>query len=185
MRPLLLLKLGEEQGDLIGHPLHLLTLCDSRVCSPLSLSLGGPGAWELGRGVSAGHSRVCLVGSWALCANTQGTTAVAATVQVVQAGELDAERLTEGSRKGQDKGPFVSMETAPQGEGLKKEKAPTSPPSEPGKWHPSWLGSPLPLPPLPGVLHGNPPSKREVQSCIWCWGAREPRGNKTGPAALP
>lgn len=80
-------------------------------------------------------------------------------VQVVQAGELDAERFTEGSRKGQDKGPFVSMETAPQGEGLKEEKAPTSPPSGPGKWHLSWLGSPLPLPSLPGVHHGNLPSK--------------------------
>lgn len=101
---------------------------------------------------------------------------MAATVRVVQAGEPDAERLMEGRRKGQDKGPFVSMETAPRGEGLKEEKAPTSPPSGPGKWHLSRLDSPLPLPSLPGVHHGNPPSKREVQSCIWCWecqGAQE------------
>lgn len=110
-----------------------------------------------------------------------------ATVQAIQAGEPDAERLTEGSRKGQDNGPFVSMATAPQGEGLTAEKASTSPPSGLGKWPPLWLGSPLPISSLPDVHHGNPSSKQEVQSRVASGveGGREPRGNGTRTATPP
>lgn len=87
-----------------------------------------------------------------------------------------------GSKKGQDNGPFVSMETASQGEGLKEEKASTSPPSGLEKWPLLWLGLSLSLPSLPGVHHGNPASKKRCKAAAasGVGGAREPRGNGMG-----
>lgn len=52
-----------------------------------------------------------------------------------------------------------------------------------------WLGLPLLLPSLPGVHHGNPPSKQEVQSskASGVGGAGEPRRewDGCGGAATP
>lgn len=62
--------------------------------------------WALRGAASPGCSPTCLAGSWAPCAHTQRAAAVAVTSQVLQAGELTAERLRKGGRKGQDNGAF-------------------------------------------------------------------------------
>lgn len=150
-----------------GHPQGpILTVC-----------AGVPGTQER---ASPGRSPMRLAGCWAPSENAQRAAAEAATSQV-----LHAEGLRKGGRKGQDNGPFVSMETAPQGEGLKERELPLHLQSELGKWAFSWLGShpPTPTPGLPCQLFTMatfPPNKRCTWQSDWCWGAREPSGSRTG-----
>lgn len=88
----------------------------------------------------------------------------------------NAERHRKGSKKGQDNGPFVSMETAPWGEGLKERKLLLHLHQDLGNG--LFCGWTHPSPSLPDVHHGNPASKQEVQSSsrIWCWGNQGAKG---------
>lgn len=150
---------------------------DSRACSPLPLSLWVPEVLERSFPGKSPGLRGWLLGT--TCKQTFG--------EQQQWQRLPKPPKQRGRRKGQDNGPFVSMETALQGEGLKEEKASTSPPSGLGKFTPtSWSGSPFPLPSLPGVHHGNPSSKQEVQSLVTSGvgRGREPRGNGTSHPSL-
>ena len=128
----------------------------------------------LGRGASLGRSPTRLAGSRAPSENTQSAAAGAVSSQVLQAGALAAERLQEGGRKGQDNGPFVSMETAPQGEGQKEARAPTSPTVRTWEMALLVVG---PAPPLPFPARCSPwqpflQTRGASWQSTWCWGSQ-------------
>lgn len=144
--------------------------------------------WALRRGASPGRSPTRLAGSWAPSENTQRAVSVTVTSPVLQAGELAAERLRKGGRKGQDNGPFISMETAPQGEGLKGARAPTSPTVR--TWEVALLVVGL-APPSPFPARCSPwqpflQTRGARWHSSWCWGRQgAQRGQEWGPAPLP
>lgn len=147
----------------------------------LSLRFSLPlGARHSGETPAQGTAPLCLTGSWAPCANTQRAAAASVTIQVTQAGEPDAE-THQRKQEGIKQCLFVSMETAPQGGGGGRERFHFTSRQDLGSS--PFCGWAHPSPPsLPGVHHGNPSSKQEVQRCssIWCWGSQGARGGRCG-----